>query len=118
MENKKQFDMLASLREIEVSIYRIFDALPRERTFPEFQKDPKVQKTVQCNIEIIDGAMDKLLEENPEIPITDYRKIIYHRKKIFSGGEAAYGCISDDIMWLIVNRYLPILKEEVKEFLK
>ncbi len=46
----------------------------------------------------------------------DYRfsKIIDTRNRIIHG----YDSVSDDVIWLIINRYLPILEKEVKELLK
>lgn len=46
--------------------------------------------------------------------ITDSRKIIDTRNRITHG----YDSVSEDVIWLIVNRYLPILEIEVKDLLE
>jgi uncharacterized protein with HEPN domain len=110
----KQYDALACLKDIEQAILEIYGFLPQERNFFVFQKDLKTRKAVERNIEIIGEAMDRLLKSNPTIQITDSRKIVDTRNRIIHG----YDSVSDDVIWLIVNRYLPILENEVKEILK
>ena len=58
--------------------------------------------------------MDRILHINPNIQITDSRKIVDTRNRIIHG----YDSVSDDVIWLIVNRYLPILEKEIKKLLK
>ena len=114
MQNDKQYDILAYLKDIEQSIIEIYDFLPQERNFLAFQKDLKTRKAVERNIEIIGEAMDRILRTNPAIQITDSRKIVDTRNRIIHG----YDSVSDDVIWLIINRYLPVLEKEVKELLK
>src|ERR1035437_1752640 len=110
MEYNKQFDSLACLKDIEQSIQEIYDFLPDERNFYVFQNDLKTRKAVERNIEIIGEAMDRLLKANPNIQITDSRKIVDTRNRIIHG----YDSVSEDVIWLIVNRYLPVLEQEIK----
>ena len=110
MEYNKQFDTLACLKDIEQSIQEIYDFLPDERNFYVFQNDLKTRKAVERNIEIIGEAMDRLLKANPNIQITDSRKIVDTRNRIIHG----YDSVSEDVIWLIVNRYLPVLEQEIK----
>jgi uncharacterized protein with HEPN domain len=114
MADNKQFDILPCLKDIEQAILEIYDFLPKERNFIVFQKDLKTRKAVERNIEIIGEAMDRLLKANPEIQITDSRKIVDTRNRIIHG----YDSVSEDVIWLIVNRYLPILEVEIKQLLK
>lgn len=114
MQEDKKYDILACLKDIELSIIEIYDFLPKERNFIEFQKDLKTRKAVERNIEIIGEAMDRILKINPGFKITDSRKIVDTRNRIIHG----YDSVSDDVIWLIINRYLPILEKEVKELLK
>lgn len=105
---------MACLKDIELSIIEVYDFLPKGRNFFEFQKDLKTRKAVERNIEIIGEAMGMILKINPDFKITDSRKIVDTRNRIIYG----YDSVSDDVIWLIVNRYLPILEKEVKELLK
>ncbi|MCK9413080.1 MAG: DUF86 domain-containing protein [Prolixibacteraceae bacterium] len=114
MQVDGQYDILACLKDIEQSIIEIYSFLPAERNFFAFQKDLKTKKAVERNIEIIGEAMDRILKIDPNLHITDSRKIVDTRNRIIHG----YDSVSADVIWLIVNRYLPVLEREVKELLK
>ena len=114
MHEDKSYDTLACLKDIEQSIIEINEFLPEERNFFAFQKDLKTRKAVERNIEIIGEAMDRILKAEPNFQITDSRKIVDTRNRIIHG----YDSVSDDVIWLIVNRYLPILQKEVQKLLK
>lgn len=113
MQEDKSYDILACLKDIEQSIIEINEFLPEERNFFAFQKDLKTRKAVERNIEIIGEAMDRILKADSTIKITDSRKIVDTRNRIIHG----YDSVSDDVIWLIVNRYLPILQKEVQTLL-
>jgi uncharacterized protein with HEPN domain len=110
----KLFDIKACLKDIELSIAEIYEFLPKKRDFHSFRKDLKTRKAVERNIEIIGEAMDRILKTDPSFPISDSRKIVDTRNRIIHG----YDSVSEDIIWLIISRYLPILETEVKELLK
>jgi len=114
MQDNKQFDIKACLTDIEQAIQEITEFLPEERNYIAFQNDLKTRKAIERNIEIIGEAMDRILKTDPDFQITDSRKIVDTRNRIIHG----YDSVSPDIIWLIVNRYLPILASEVKELLK
>jgi uncharacterized protein with HEPN domain len=114
MQNNKMYDIKACLKDIEQSIIEIYEFLPSKRDFFEFQKDLKTRKAVERNIEIIGEAMDRILKTDPDYPISDSRKIVDTRNRIIHG----YDSVSEDIIWLIVNKHLPALEQQVKELLK
>ena len=106
-------DIKIYLSDIERSISEIFDFLPEERNFIEFQKDLKTRKAVERNIEIIGEAMNRILKIDPKFPIDASRKIVDTRNRIIHG----YDSVSEDILWLIIVNYLPNLEKQVKELL-
>ncbi len=108
-----QPEIKAWLKDIEISIIEIYDFIPEDKTFNSFQNDIKARKAIERNIEIIGEAMNRLLEKEPEILITDSRKIVDTRNRIIHG----YDSVSSEVIWLIVNRYLPVLEKEVKKLL-
>lgn len=109
-----EHNIRACLKDIEQAIQEIYEFLPKERNFLAFQKDLKTRKAVERNIEIIGEAMDRVLKADPKIQITDSRKIVDTRNRIIHG----YDVVSDDVIWLIINKSLPILEKEVKILLK
>jgi uncharacterized protein with HEPN domain len=102
------------LKDIELSIKEIHEFLPPDNNFAGFQKDLKARKAIERNIEIIGEAMKRIINVEPDILISDSRKIVDTRNRIIHG----YDNISADVIWLIVTRYLPILEKEVNELLK
>ncbi len=102
------------LQDIVRSIDEINDFLPEKRDFYQFQKDLKTKKTIERNIEIIGEALSRVLKQEANLKITDSRKIVDTRNRIIHG----YDTVTEDIIWLIVVKYLPILKKEVEELLK
>jgi len=58
--------------------------------------------------------MKRIIAVDPDILVSDSRKIVDTRNRIIHG----YDSVSADVIWLIVTRYLPILEKEVKGLLK
>ena len=72
-----------------------------------------VQHAVERNIEIIGEAVNKLLVINPNVKITNARRIVDARNKIIHG----YDEIENVQVWGIVINHLPTLKIEVEKLL-
>jgi len=102
------------LEDIEKAIAEINEFLPDPRNFFKFENDTKTKRAVERNIEIIGEAMSRIMKADPDIGISDSRKIVDTRNRIIHG----YDSVSDDVIWLIATRYLPILNEEIKEIKK
>ncbi|MBL7827379.1 MAG: DUF86 domain-containing protein [Saprospiraceae bacterium] len=102
------------LEDIERAIAEINQFLPESKNFIEFSNDLKTKRAIERNIEIIGEAMSRILNLNPDIPIANSRKIVDTRNRIIHG----YDSVSDDVIWLIVIRYLPLLEQEIKEIIK
>ena len=90
----------------------IYEFLPDKRDFYQFQHDLKTRKAVERNLEIIGEALNRILKLQPKIKYS--RKIVDTRNRIIHG----YDSVTADVLWLIIVKYLPILKEEVKALLK
>jgi uncharacterized protein with HEPN domain len=102
------------LKDIEQAISEINSFIPEIKNFKDFQKDLKTKRAVERNIEIIGEAMTRILKADPNIQITDTRKIVDTRNRIIHG----YDSVSEDILWGVIIRNLPTLDKEVKELLK
>lgn len=101
------------LKDIEQAISEIHSFLPEAKSFTDFQKDLKTKRAVERNIEIIGEAMTRILKAEPNIKISDTRKIVDTRNRIIHG----YDSVSEYILWGIIVRNLPTLDKEVKELL-
>jgi len=103
----------AWLFNIKTSIEEIESYFPTGKVFQHYHEDLKTKRAVERNIEIIGEAMSRILKIQPEIKISNSRKIVDARNKIIHG----YDEISDDVIWGIVVNNLPILKSEVEKLL-
>lgn len=103
------------LEDISRSIDEINEFLPIKRDFYEYKKDLKTKKAVERNVEIIGEAVNRIIRNaNSDIVITNAQKIIGTRNRIAHD----YDSISDEIIWAIIIKELPLLKEEVLQLKK
>ena len=58
--------------------------------------------------------MNRILLKDDTFQLSNSRKIVDTRNRIIHG----YDTVSDDIIWSIVIRHLPVLKMEVSKFLE
>lgn len=98
------FDILSSINEIESYF------IDTPKMFEIYQNDLRTKRAVERNIEIIGEAMSRILRENNEIQISNSRKIVDVRNRIIHG----YDAVSDDLIWGIVVKNLPVLQKEVE----
>lgn len=101
------------LADIKQAIVEINQFLPEKRDFFQFQKDIKTKKAVERNIEIIGEAVNRILIQNPDIEISNAKKIVATRNRVIHN----YDSISQDIIWTIINRDLPLLEKEIDALL-
>lgn len=101
------YDILNSINEIE----SYFIETPK--MFEMYQTDLRTKRAIERNIEIIGEAMNRILKENNSIEISNSRKIVDVRNRIIHG----YDSVSDDVIWGIVIKNLPLLKTEVSHLL-
>ena len=101
------YDILSSINEIE----SYFVETPK--TFEIYQNDLKTKRAVERNIEIIGEAMSRILKEDNHIQISNSKKIVDVRNRIIHG----YDSVSDDVIWGIVIKNLPVLQKEVEVLL-
>ena len=101
------YDILTSINEIE-SYY-----LDVPKMFKIYKNDLKTKRAVERNIEIIGEAMSRILKQDNKIEISNSRKIVDVRNRIIHG----YDSVSDDVIWGIVVKNLPILQKEIENLL-
>ena len=101
------YDILGSIHEIE----SYFVDTPK--LFEIYQNDLRTKRAVERNIEIIGEAMSRILREDNQIQISNSRKIVDVRNRIIHG----YDSVSDDVIWGIVIKNLPVLQKEVEVLL-
>ncbi|MEA3500400.1 MAG: HepT-like ribonuclease domain-containing protein [Candidatus Marinimicrobia bacterium] len=102
------FDIKQSIEEIEGYFEN------GEKIYNLFIQDFKTQRAVERNLEIIGEAINRILKKDPKIEITNARRIIDTRNRISHG----YDSVSNDVIWGVIIRHLPKLKEEINQLMK
>lgn len=102
------FDIHNSILEIE----SFFIDIPRD--FNYYQRDIRTKRAVERNLEITGEAMSRILKQSDTIEISNSRKIVDVRNRIIHG----YDSVSDETIWGIVVKQIPILKTEIEKLLK
>ncbi|MCF0174491.1 MAG: DUF86 domain-containing protein [Bacteroidales bacterium] len=105
---KYLFDISASIDRID----SFFEGRPK--LFEDFSNNIQLRQAVERNIEIIGEAMNHILKLQPDILISNARKIVDARNYIIH----AYDSLSADILWSIIINHLPKLKLEIEALLK
>jgi uncharacterized protein with HEPN domain len=110
MDNRTKkllFDILSSINNIN-------EYLDNKRVFDYYDNNQMLQDAVERNIEIIGEAMNQILKLNPDISISNSRRVVDARNLIIHG----YDEIDNTQIWGIIINHLPILKTEVEMLLK
>jgi uncharacterized protein with HEPN domain len=101
------YDILNAITEID----SFFADQPKE--FEAYKNDTRTRRAVERNIEIIGEATNRILQKDETIVLSNSRKIVDTRNRIIHG----YDTVSDEVIWGIVDQYLPILKTEIEQLL-
>ena len=101
------------LHDIKGAIESIEEYLGHRRDFLDYQKDKLLRRGIERELEIIGEATKKILKINPEIKISEARRIVDLRNWIIHG----YDQVVDVIIWGIISRDVPKLKEQVQKLL-
>lgn len=82
-------------------------------TFEEFEKTLVVLRSVERSFEIIGEAVKRALAIQPDLNLSDTKKIIGMRNVLAHG----YDMVSPSTLWVTINKSLPVLKAEVSDLL-
>lgn len=105
-QKKLLFDINTCINNIETYIGK-----PKE--FEQYDGNMLLQDAVERNIITIGEAMNALLKLNPEIEISNARRIVNARNKLTHG----YDEIDNTQIWNIIINHIPGLKTEVEQLL-
>jgi uncharacterized protein with HEPN domain len=106
--------VLKCLYDIKLAIAEIDSFfLSRNKRFDEYSHDLLLKRAIERNLEIIGEAMNRILTEEPFIPIQNAKRIVGLRNQIIYG----YDSVSDENIWGIVINHLPNLKKEVDQLI-
>lgn len=101
---KMLFDIQATIDEIE----SFFKNYPLD--FNLYKSNLILKRAVERDLEIIGEAVNRIIKQNENFPIENAKRIIGLRNQIIH----AYDNISDDNIWAILVKHIPLLKQEIK----
>jgi uncharacterized protein with HEPN domain len=110
--NEKQ---LKYLFDIKLAIEDIDSYFKTEtRKFENYRNNSLLKRAIERNLEIIGEAINRILKEDPSLPIENAKKIIGLRNQIIHG----YDSVSDENIWGILTVHLPKLKADIESLIK
>ena len=102
---KYLFDIQSAITSIEQFVGKM--------NFSEYEADLKTKSAVERQLGIIGEAVNKYQKIQPNSELTNAKEIVNFRNRIIH----AYDNIDDTIVWVIINKHLPILKQEVSRLI-
>ncbi len=102
------------LYDIKVSIDSINEYLGKKKDFNTYKANKQLRRAVERELEIISEAANNILILDPEIKIENARKIVDLRNWVIHG----YDKVDDILIWGIITKHIPILKEQIELLLK
>lgn len=109
-----QHSVKTHLLDILNAIDSIYDYLGEERSLTTDESNKLLRRAVERELEIIGEAVGRILKRDPEINISSSRRIVNLRNWVIH----AYDNVDNVIIWGIINKDLPMLREQVLDLLE
>jgi len=97
------------LSDILIAIEYIEQFLSGIGSFTLYAGDHKTKSAVERQLAIIGEAVSNFLKSNTSNNLESAQQIIAFRNRLIH----AYDAVDDSIVWLILQRHIPLLKTEV-----
>lgn len=107
-------DIKMYLLDISNSIDSIYDYLGEERNFNIYEASKLLRRAVERELEIIGEATNRIIKIDPNIEISHSRRIVNLRNWVIH----AYDNVDNVIIWGIIDKDLPLLRNQVNILLE
>jgi len=97
------------LVDIQKAIELIDDFSSDLVDFYQYKNDLKTKSAIERQLGIVGEAVNQFRKEEKEIELTNTRQMVDFRNRLIH----SYNYIDDTIVWTILKRHIPILKEEI-----
>lgn len=101
------------LTDIKISIESIYEHLENNVDFEVYKANKTKRRAVERELEIIGEAINKLIKINQQIKISYSRQIVDLRNKIIH----SYDNVNDIVIWKIIIKDIPVLQNEILNYL-
>ena len=88
--------------------------LGTERDFKRYESNKLLRRAVERELEIIGETTNRIIKIQPDIDISDSRRIVNLRNLVIH----SYDNVDNIIIWGIIDKDLPRLKQQVLALLK
>jgi len=91
----------------------LVEQFTKGKSFSDYVTDFMLKSAVERQFEIIGEALNQMLRLEPKLDdfISDSKRIISFRNYLIHG----YSDISDEVVWGITEKNLPLLKKEIEK---
>ena len=101
------------LVDIRNSINSVNEYLGENRDFMKYETNKLLRRAVERELEIIGEAVNRILKHDPNIEISNSKRIVGLRNWIIH----SYDNVDNIIIWGIVHKDLPLLEIQVSKLL-
>ncbi len=110
----RQPDVRRFLFDIQTAC-RLIEQFTSGRTFEDYTTDPMLRSAVERQFEIVGEALNQMIRAFPAMQddVPDARRIIAFRNQLIHG----YASISNQVVWGVVEGYLPELSRRIEDLL-
>jgi uncharacterized protein with HEPN domain len=109
-----QHNVKMFLLDISNSIDSIFEYLGNNKDFKTYESNKILRRAIERELEIIGEAVNRILSIDPDIDISNSRRIVNLRNWVIH----AYDNVDNIIIWGIIHKDLPLLRKQVSDILK
>jgi uncharacterized protein with HEPN domain len=102
------------LEDILHSILMIEKFKGKVVTYEQYESNDLLKSAIQWQLSVVGEALNNALKMDAALSITNARKVVDMRNKLIHG----YDEVDDTVVWNVIVKYLPLLKEEVVHMLK
>ena len=102
------------LSDILIAIELIEQFTEGVNEFSKYQADSKTKSAVERQLSILGEAVNNYRKLEEQFELTNTRQIVSFRNRIIH----SYDNIDDTIIWTVLQKHLPKLKEEAENGLK
>ena len=100
------------LFDIQLAI-SLIESFTQDITIDQYLTDIKTQSAVERQLAIIGEAVGKLKQENTDFTLSNAQKMIDFRNRLIH----SYDNIDCSIVWVIIKRHIPVLKQEIENLM-
>jgi len=102
------------LVDIQKAVELIEDFSNNLTDFFQYKNDLKTKSAIERQLGIIGEAVNQFRKQEQEVVLSNTRQMVDFRNRLIH----SYNNVDDTIVWAILKRHIPILKEEIERELK